>query len=67
MGLLAGAFVATGVDPLSSARPPAGVVIPTGLVLVVLGVAAVVVVVASLFLARVTERADIARLMRLAD
>ena len=67
MGLLAAAFVATGVDPLSGSPPARGVVVPTGLVLVVLAAAAVVVAVASLFLARITERADIARLMRLGE
>ncbi len=67
LGIAAGAFVASNVDPLSVAAPPRGVVIPPGLPFVVLAAAVVVGALSALILARVTERADVAGLMRLVD
>ena len=66
IGLVAGGFVATGVDPLSAA-PPRGMVFPLAFPLIMLGASALVAVISSLVLARSADRADIAELMRLAD
>ena len=67
IGIAAGAFVANGVDPLAGSSPPRSVLVPPLLPITVLGIALVVGIAASLFLARVTERADVARLMRVVD